>query len=90
MQVDKLSKAMHYALSELHARGFDTLAFDWKELMFMNPAGAAPGLAADVAPAPPLLPKADSATRAAASGSMMYLQNSVMDIRAEVRPGKKK
>lgn len=36
-QVDKLSKALSYALAELHRRGFDTLQFNWKELEFVDP-----------------------------------------------------
>jgi hypothetical protein len=37
MQVDKLGKALSYALAELHRRGYDTLVFDWKELVFVDP-----------------------------------------------------
>ena len=36
-QVEKLSKALSYALAELHRRGYDTLRFDWKELVFLDP-----------------------------------------------------
>jgi hypothetical protein len=36
-QVDKLSKALSYSLAELHRRGYDTLRFDWKELVFVDP-----------------------------------------------------
>lgn len=41
LQVDKLSKALTYALAELHRRGFNTLRFDWKELVFVD-ASASP------------------------------------------------
>lgn len=36
-QTDKLSKALTYTLAELHRRGYDTLRFDWKELVFVDP-----------------------------------------------------
>jgi hypothetical protein len=39
-QVDKLSKALTYTLAELHRRGYDTLRFDWKELVFVDPSAS--------------------------------------------------
>jgi hypothetical protein len=84
LQNDKLSKALSYALSELHARGFHALAFDWKELIFVNPGGTPSTVLAATMPETSSLHKVDSGKRQAASGSMMYLQNSVMGIKAEV------
>lgn len=87
MQNDKLCKALSYTLSELHARGFSALSFDWKELVFVNSGGShTPVLTAHMIEqsACPLHKPDSAGKRPAASGSMMYLQNSVTDIKAEV------
>ena len=83
MQVDKLTKALSYSLAELHRRGFDTYIFDWKEMAFVDPANITEGAAA----APKVEPKAHAAARkrSAQSGSLLYLQNTVMDAKSAVR-----
>jgi hypothetical protein len=37
LQVEKLTKALTYALAELHSRGYNTLCFDWKAVAFIDP-----------------------------------------------------
>jgi hypothetical protein len=84
-QVEKLSQALTLALSELHARGAD-LAFDWKDLVFLDPTNGAQAVGAvPAAIAPTAEPGAATPKRPAASGSMAYLQSSVMDAKSAVR-----
>jgi hypothetical protein len=67
---------LSFSLAELHRRGFDAFIFNWKELAFVDPAGIT---GAAVPPQSEAKTPAPARKRSAQSGSMAYLQNTVMD-----------